>query len=288
MPLEEKLEKTKSLPWSFFRLSPFPQIALRVMKMVSKEDVSMFKLAEIISSDPAFDSELLTIANSPLFAPRYPAINILEAVSRLGTKNIQGICLTVAVRTYLGKSLSLPAMKLIWNHNLATALVAEQLAIAFSLNKDDAYTAGIMHDIGRLAMASIKPKEYSDLLNTFTGSSAAILAAENELFGFDHCQAGHQLIENWKLPNDFEGIVVRHHSEPPETAEHPEWSMDSIIHLACHIADTIGFPAFKHCESSSYADLYVQLPPRAANHFPAEHDSLAETITNKIKSVESL
>jgi putative nucleotidyltransferase with HDIG domain len=288
VPFEDQIEKSKNLPWSFFRLSPFPQIALRVMKMVSKDDVSMFKLAEIISSDPAFDSELLTIANSPLFAPRYPAINILEAVSRLGTKNIQGICLTVAVRTYIGKSLALPAMKLIWNHNLATALVAEQLALAFSLNKDDAYTAGIMHDIGRLAMASIKPKEYAALLASFTGSSAHILAAECDLFGFDHCEAGKQLIESWKLPHDFEGIVVHHHSEVPESPAITDWSMDSIIHLACQIADTIGFRAFKHCECTLYSSLYQQLPPRAANHFPAELDQLAETIANKIKSVERL
>jgi len=286
--VDESIEKTKTLPWSFFRLSPFPQIALRVMKMVSKEDVSMFKLAEVISSDPAFDSELLTIANSPLFAPRYPAINILEAVSRLGTKNIQGICLTVAVRTYLGKSLSLPAMKLIWNHNLATALVAEQLALAFSLNKDDAYTAGIMHDIGRLAMASIKPKEYAELLGSFTGSSAEILAAESELFGFDHCEAGMQLIENWKLPHDFEGIVAHHHAEALESADSADWSMESIIHLACQLADTIGFPAFKHCEYVLYPSLYEQLPARAANHFPAEMEQLADTITAKIRSVESL
>ena len=126
------------------------------------------------------------------------------------------------------------------------------------------------------------------MLNTFTGASAAILVAENELFGFDHCEAGQQLIENWKLPNDFEGIVARHHSEPPETAAQTDWSMDSIIHLACQIADTIGFPAFKHCEATPYVELYARLPQRAANHFPAELEAIAETIQNKIKSVESL
>jgi hypothetical protein len=55
-----------------------------------------------------------------------------------------------------------------------------------------------------------------------------------------------------------------------------------------NFSDTIGFPAFKHCESVPYTDLYAQLPPRAANHFPSELEALAETITAKIKSVESL
>lgn len=283
----EVQNQAKPLPWAFFRLSPFPQIALRVMKMVGKEDASMFKLAEVISSDPAFATELLTIANSPLFAPRYPATNILDAVSRLGTKNIQGICLTVAVRTYLGKSLNLPAMKLIWNHNLATALVSEQLALAFSLNKDDAYTAGIMHDIGRLAMASIKPHEYAELLGHFAGTAEAILKAEEELFGFDHCEAGRQLTDSWKLPHDFDAIVGRHHHECACGADNPDWPMEAIVHLACSMADAIGFTAYKHCEPPAFAELHTLLPERATNHFPVE-DQLKELVGEKIRSVQHL
>lgn len=287
MVFGESGEQTRTLPWAFFRLSPFPQIALRVMKMVGKEDASMFKLAEVISSDPAFATELLTIANSPLFAPRYPATNILEAVSRLGTKNIQGICLTVAVRTYLGKSLNIPAMKLIWNHNLATALISEQLALAFSLNKDDAYTAGIMHDIGRLAMASIKPHEYAELLGHFAGPAEAILTAEEELFGFDHCEAGRQLTDSWKLPHDFDAIVGRHHHEFPGEPGAPDWPMEALVHLACSMADAIGFAAFKHCTAPECANLYTLLPERAAHHFPSEEE-LRQVISEKIRSVQHL
>lgn len=287
MGLSETSEQTRALPWAFFRLSPFPQIALRVMKMVGKEDASMFKLAEVISSDPAFAMELLTIANSPLFAPRYPATNILDAISRLGTKNIQGICLTVAVRTYLGKSLNLPSMKLIWNHNLATALVSEHLALAFSLDKDDAYTAGIMHDIGRLAMAGIKPREYAELLGHFAGPTEAILRAEEDLFGFDHCEAGRQLTDSWKLPHDFAAIVSKHHHEFPASHDAPDWPMEALVHMACSLADAIGFPAFKHCEAPACAGLYALLPERAIKHFPAE-EALKKMIGDKIESVQHL
>ncbi len=279
------LEQGRALPWAFFRLSPFPQIALRVMKMVSKEEASMFKLAEVISSDPAFAMELLTIANSPLFAPRYPATNILDAISRLGTKNIQGICLTVAVRTYLGKSLNFPAMKMIWNHNLATALVSEQLALAFSLNKDDAYTAGIMHDIGRLAMASIKPREYAELLEKFAGPAEAILGAEESLFGFDHCEAGRQLTESWNLPDEFAAIVGGHHHDFPVSPGALDWPMQALVHLACSMTDAVGFAAFKHCQVPKCDALYGLLPERAANHFPTE-EQLKNLVSEKIRSVQ--
>jgi HD-like signal output (HDOD) protein len=90
-------------------------------------------------------------------------------------------------------------------------LIAEQLASAGFMDKDIAYTSGIMHDIGRLALATVRPKEYSALLQTHKGSGESILEWERDLFGLDHCGIGHQLISDWKLPPDFEAVVFKHH-----------------------------------------------------------------------------
>jgi HD-like signal output (HDOD) protein len=91
-------------------------------------------------------------------------------------------------------------MRALWRHNLACALIADQLASVGFLDRDVAYTSGVMHDIGRLALAVIRPKEYSLLLGAHSGSQRASLNAERELFGWDHCEAGRQLIADWKLP----------------------------------------------------------------------------------------
>jgi HD-like signal output (HDOD) protein len=117
-------------PWAHLRLPPFPQVAVRVLQLANNENVQLHQLSELISSDPAFASEVLTIANSLLYAPRFPASSILQAIAVLGANNLQGLCLTVGVRTYMGKTLSLPCMRAIWRHNLACALIAEQLASA--------------------------------------------------------------------------------------------------------------------------------------------------------------
>src|SRR5271157_3974347 len=161
MLLEKQSGGAVRLPWAYFRLRPFPQIAIRVMQLANREDVPLHILSGLIGSDPAFSSEVLTIANSPLFAPRVPATSILQALARLGTRNIQGLCLTVAVRAYLGKSLSQPAMRAIWRHNLACAVIAEKIAAIGCMDKDIAFTSGVMHDIGRLALSAILPKEYT-------------------------------------------------------------------------------------------------------------------------------
>jgi putative nucleotidyltransferase with HDIG domain len=283
MLFELKKNGAASLPWAYFRLRPFPQIATRVMQLANKDDVPLHILSGLISSDPAFSSEVLTIANSPLFAPRVPASSILQAVARLGTRNIQGLCLTVAVRAYLGKSLSQPAMQAIWRHNLACAVIAEKLAASGPIDKDIAFTSGVMHDIGRLALSAIRPREYTDLLESHRGSAESILESERAMFGFDHCQAGRQLIADWRLPPAFEAAVAEHHSAPPKNAE---WSMTGLINLSCRLADTAGFAAFEGCEAAGYDDLMSELPATERSLFPGDGQALAEEVGGKIKAVE--
>ncbi len=140
------------IPWANLRIPSFPQIAIRVLQLTSNEDVSMRQLGDLISSDPSFSSEVLTIANSALYAPRAPVTSILQAIVVLGLNSLKGVCLTVGVRTYLGKSLNFLSSRAIWRHSLACALIAERLAQGDSRNTNTAYTGGVLHDIGRLAM----------------------------------------------------------------------------------------------------------------------------------------
>jgi HD-like signal output (HDOD) protein len=219
MRAEGKSGNTLRLPWAHLRIPPFPQIAVRILQLTNNEDVSMRQLGTLISSETAFSNEVLTIANSALYAGHFPITSVLQAIAVLGTNNLRGICLTVGVRAYLGESVNHQSMRAIWRHSLACALVADQLAKAGSLDQEAAYTAGILHDIGRLALAVISPKEYAALLETHKGSPVSALQAEHNLFGFDHCEAGRHLIADWRLPAGFEaiaGIVIRdlHETRP--------------------------------------------------------------------------
>jgi HD-like signal output (HDOD) protein len=103
---EGQNKEAMSPPWAHLRLPAFPQVAIRVLQLAHNEDVPLNQLSELVSSDPAFASEVLTIANSFLYAPRFPASTIMQAIAVLGSNNLQGLCLTVGVRGFLGKSLS--------------------------------------------------------------------------------------------------------------------------------------------------------------------------------------
>src|ERR1700733_1359985 len=133
MPIEGRSEPTARMPWAHLRIPPFPQNATRILQLTKNEDVSMSRLSALISSEPAFSSEVLTIANPALYSVRSPVTSVLQAVAVLGTKRLRGLCLTVGVRAYLGDSLNNQSLLAMCRHSLACALIAQQLARACSI-----------------------------------------------------------------------------------------------------------------------------------------------------------
>jgi putative nucleotidyltransferase with HDIG domain len=283
MLIERQSNEAARLPWAHLRIPPFPLIAVRILQMTNQEDVPMRQLSDLISSEPAFSTEVLTIANSALYACRVPINSVLQAIALLGTDSLKGLCLTVGVRAYLGNSLNHESLRAIWRHSLAVALIANQLAAAGTKDKDSAYTAGILHDIGRLALAVLLPKEYAALLETHTGPPASALEAERGLFGFDHCEAGRHLIADWKMPPCFTEVAADHHSP---RVNHGLWQMPDIINVSCRMADTVGFAVFQGCELTPYADLLAALPDLERRSFCPDGEVLAFDVSSKINAVE--
>jgi putative nucleotidyltransferase with HDIG domain len=274
-----------SLPWAHLRLPPLPQVALRVLQLANNENVQLHQLSDLISSDPAFASEVLTIVNSLAYAPRFPISSVLQAIAVMGANHLQGLCLTVGVRGYLGRALAHPSMRALWRHNLACAAIAEQLASAGFMDRDIAFTSGVMHDIGRLALAVMKPKEYAEVLGAYSGTSVGMLEREREVFGKDHCEIGRRLISDWHLPEDFEPIMADHHA--PRQQNSP-WGMTNLISVSCRMADAAGFGAFPACHATEFSALLEELPARERKLFHTDVETLAFEVGRKISAIEAI
>jgi putative nucleotidyltransferase with HDIG domain len=283
MKIEGHSRPATALPLGHLKIPPFPQIAIRILQLTDSEIAPMRQLSTLISSEPAFSSEVLTIANSALYATRFPITSVLHAIAILGTNSLKGLCLTVGVRTYLGASLNDQTLRAIWRHSLACALIAQQLAEAGAMDADAAYSAGIMHDVGRLALAVLSPKPYSSLLQKHQGSPSSLLEAERALFGFDHCEAGSHLVADWKLPPNFETIVSSHH-RPRQRDD--GWHMPDLINVSCRMADTVGFSVFQGCEITPYEVLLEELPDRERKSFCPNKEQLVIDISSKINAAE--
>jgi len=98
------------LPWRTCAFRPFPRSPLTFMQLANNENVQLHQLSDLIATDPGFASEVLWLPNSPLYAPRYPASGILQAIAVLGANQLQA-CACCRRKNYLGKSLSHPAMR---------------------------------------------------------------------------------------------------------------------------------------------------------------------------------
>ena len=281
----ERSDAVGNLPWAYLHLPPFPQVAVRVLQLANNENVQLHQLCDLISSDPAFASEVLTVANSLLYAPRYPAASIVQAVSVLGANTLQGMCVTVGVRAYLGKAMSYPAMRNLWRHNVACAITAQKLADCSTLDKEIAYTSGILHDIGRMALAVIQPKSYAALLEVHQGNAATMLDAERKLFGWDHCETGRKLIGDWKLPGNLEPVVADHHRPRRPDAD---WDVAELVKVSCAMASAVGFTAFPGCEPADYPSLLEELPAQERSFFKLDAEALHQQIANGIHAIESV
>jgi putative nucleotidyltransferase with HDIG domain len=198
---------------------------------------------------------------------------------------LQGMCVTVGVRAYLGKTMSYPAMRNLWRHNLGCAIVAQRLAASGFIDRDTAFTAGILHDIGRMGLSVIQPAAYAALLDELQGAADSMLDAERTLFGLDHCETGRQLIDDWKLPEEFESVVARHH-EPRRTDG--TWDVAELVKVSCAVASSIGFAAFPGCATTPLGELLDALPARERGLLTNGGDALKKDVVDSIHAIESV
>ena len=269
-------------PWALINLPPFPAVALKLLRLIDKDEVGIQKLTNLIRADVALSTEILTIANSALFAFRTEITSILQATVLLGLQRVKALAVTVGMRVYLTDSMKIPALLACWRHSLACALVAEELAVGNFMDKDSVYTAGLIHDIGRLALAVIQPAQYAHFLAGTDACPCDVLKQERELFGIDHCQAGRWLVEAWKLPASFADVTAHHHGKP----KNGESDVVGLVRHACRLADTLGFAAARSMEAQSYQELLEGLSARERRQLPLDQEALALRIATKINAME--
>lgn len=268
--------------WALDNLPPFPAIALKALNLTSGTDTCLRELCDLIRSDPAFSSAILRLANSPLVGFSKDITSILQASMLLGFRRLKSVAITVGLKAYLKESYS-PILQSCWRHSLASAILADRSATSACLDKDFAHTAGILHDIGRVAMAAAMPQSYARVVVRGAEQPKDLLQIEQELCGIDHCQAGRALVTAWNLPKAFLEITSCHHD--PET--HPRGTA-SLVPASCMLADALGFAVVKYRTTRNYAEILVEFPEPARNGFPVEAKVLASQIENAIKVFESV
>jgi len=269
------------------KVPAFPPIAIRVLQLVSDEDVNISDVLDLLKVDPAFSAEILQRANSPLYGFRSQITTLQHALVILGLEQIKTVSLTVATRMYLKVALKVDELRRCWRHTVACALIADECAAAFGVRREEAYTAGLMHDIGVLGLLAAKPNEYAELLRDLNakaadGYSVDLMGAERASFGLDHCQAGKHLTQSWKLPPDFGSVAGNHHQ--PFSAAEP--GLLSLVKLSTRLADSLGFSIVKDPSPPSVEEALEGLPGEVRERLGSNLDQFRERIEKHINSFD--
>jgi HD-like signal output (HDOD) protein len=217
-------------------LPPIPAVASRLLTLLAKEHVGLAEVSATIAVDPAVATEVLRSANSAYYGIRGEVTELQHAATLLGLDRIRALAATIGLRRYLGATLKAPAVRRSWRHNLACALTAEQLAKRCGGHRGDAYTAGLLHDLGRLALIVAHPMAYPSFLDTTRATGRQLLAEERELFTMDHCEAGRWLAEQLLLPRAFQDVAEHHH----DPAAVGPTGLLVRVGVACRLADHLG------------------------------------------------
>ncbi len=277
MAVAESAEK----PWAFKKLQPLPPVAAQLMRMVSGEQTSFQRMSALVRTDSAFSAEVLRVANSPLLGCRRRIDSVRHALTMLGLEKLKSLVMAVALRDFLSSALQVPALRRCWRHSLACGCICEELAGAARLNRDSAYTAGLLHDVGRLALLASYPAEYARMLDVSDEYAYDVLSCEEDLFDIDHCRAGEWLVRDWQLPDEFAEVAGAHHRAPASG----RIDLAALVHFSCGLADACGFPVLTSAVEALHTVLET-LPGELAKKI-GDADEFTARISDKVNAAEN-
>jgi HD-like signal output (HDOD) protein len=266
-------------PWALEDLPPFPLVATRLLEVLSNDNAHITGVGRIIAAEPVFASRVLKRANSPLFALQTQVKTVSHAIVLLGLDRVKVITVTRALGDFVGPVLNSKALRACWQNSLACALLSEKLARACKMDTDFAYVAGLLRDIGRLALLVKYPDSYINLLAVAGEQGFDLIDTERELFDLDHCQAGSWLIGKMPFPPELCEVVAKHH-DPPSGP----FRMVHLVRIAGLLADTLGFAVLPELSYPLFAEVLQDLPEAACMRFTPDPDELKADIASRIQS----
>ena len=232
-----------------------PRVFSELARALADERAGMDEIARIIEEDIAISARVLQLVNSAFFAPPQPVRAVKAAVVRLGTRMIRDLVLALEVfqedRTPALPGFSLDAQH---RHAMSVAYVARRL-LEDSRDADDAFLAGLLHDIGKLVLVGQIPEYLRDVLAEAKATGRPLDAVERGAKGVTHARIGAYLLGLWGMPYPVMEAVANHHA--PERCDSGRLDVSAAVLLANAAAHEVEGVATG--EGRSVAELVAQL-----------------------------
>jgi HD-like signal output (HDOD) protein len=187
-------------------LSPAPMVLPRLQRLLTNPNSGLFEIVELVRLDTALTARVIQVSNSAWFGRGASCRTIEEAVNRVGFHQVHQLVATAAVSTVIGKPLSVYGLddKAMWRNSVACAFAAELLAAHIREDVAEAYTIGLLHEVGRVAVDSYLGGKMPPVQLADAGFPNDYSATERSQLGFSHAEVGACMLKNW----DFGPLAI--------------------------------------------------------------------------------
>lgn len=221
-----------------------PDLYHEVMAELGCEDASLERVARIISKDVGMTAKILQLANSAFMGVRHVVSNPTQAVALIGTEMVRALVLSVHVFSQFEGQREVEAYwTTLWEHSIAVASLAKRIAVGEKCAKglvEESFTAGLLHEIGKLVLLAQMQKEYDAILKAMAEKSIPVAAAERETLGCTHADLGAYLMSIWGLPQPLIHAVAYH--DRPSASIEKRFSALTAVHGADAIVSSTHGP----------------------------------------------
>ncbi len=274
--LENLLQQSSELP-------SLPEVYFKVSDLLESKTSDAYKIGEAVQTDPALTARILALVNSAYYGLPNHVTSIPQAVSLLGRKRLKQVLMgSVLAGVFSDEEIANFGVREFWEHSIKTAIIARHIAMqnAQILDHEAFFTAGLLHDIGRLVLAREAADELAAIDAIVNAGGKGVVELETERLGISHLDVGRALMKKWNMPSMLTQCVLKHHQidhsgpfevdtsivylanqlsqhelpvdeEAMETllASIPNWEQTGCpldqIYIACKLADEQGFEVMR-------------------------------------------
>jgi HD-like signal output (HDOD) protein len=248
-------------------LSALPENTTRILRMASDQECNIQQLLKLISQDAALAGSIMKAVNSAFFALPTKVTRLDRAVTLMGLRAVKEVALSSCL-SHLCKPVRLGEYdgRDLWDHSVGVAIMARELAVqSKALDPEEAFLAGMMHDIALLLALQSEPDKGTSVITAAEKSGEPFIVEECQVFGFNHCDLGDRLAAKWNLAPQIAAAIRWHHEPDGAPAEH------ALLVRHIFVADTlcceipVGFPlTCKHQQVTDDLLEKIRLPREAA------------------------
>ena len=228
-----------------------PAIVSTLMSQTTDSGADLDKICDTLMADQSLTARLLKLSNSSFYGRAKEVATLREAVLILGFKTLRSLVLAASTHSLYKSSVESAITEKLWEHSLASAIASRYIAEEIGHSQiEEAFIAGLMHDIGKLVMIEKIHDEYLEIIETVENSQSKFVDEEKERLSFTHADVGLLLLNKWAFPPALANAVFEHHN--PTGLNQTPTPLGVIVNLANFMGKNLsrGFDDFRMADPS--------------------------------------